>query len=176
MTAASTQHRQEVTARFTRQNLDQGEFAGQIAAIETSTDVFRAIAKHILDTTLVNREQALALTALEEAKYWTNQSIAQHGVLYQEPTADQAPETSVLNLPIDQDDIPNTPTLGGYLAEILIALLAEGEGFSAKRPLGNSGWEGFIDDALEAHTADTGEDVSWSDVRIAIHEALTGAL
>lgn len=41
---------------------------------------FRAVARHILNHTHPGREQELAITALEEAKYWTNQSIAKDGV------------------------------------------------------------------------------------------------
>jgi hypothetical protein len=53
----------------------------------------------------------------------------------------------ILSLPIDQDDV-EAATIGEYLAELLHALWAEGEGFSGKRPLGNSGWERNLYDAL----------------------------
>jgi len=42
--------------------------------------VFKHVAREILGDTKPGREQSLALTALEEAKYWTNQSIAKDGV------------------------------------------------------------------------------------------------
>ncbi|MBG6106571.1 hypothetical protein [Frigoribacterium sp. CG_9.8] len=77
---------------------------------------------------------------------------------------------SVLTAHIEQDDVEGVTTLGGYLAEIFTALLDEGEGFSGKCPLGNSGWQGNIEDALDS--ADPA--LSWDDLRDAIVEALTG--
>ena len=38
-------------------------------------------------------------------------------------------------------DIDYDTTINGYLGALLLTLLAEGEGFNGKRPLGNSGWE-----------------------------------
>lgn len=47
-----------------------------IADIVHSTATFREQAEFILRETKPGREQSLALTALEEAKFWTNQAIA----------------------------------------------------------------------------------------------------
>lgn len=41
-------------------------------------------------------------------------------------------------------------TVGGYLAALGAALITEGEGFSGKKPFGNSGWEWDIPVALIA--------------------------
>lgn len=39
------------------------------------------------------------------------------------------------------DDLNTTVTVKGYLKALLSKLWEEGEGFSGKRPFGNSGWE-----------------------------------
>ena len=46
----------------------------------------------------------------------------------------------ILNLSMSENDAGAT-TIGGYLHRLLGAVWAEGEGFSGKRPFGNSGWE-----------------------------------
>lgn len=46
---------------------------------------------------------------------------------------------SVLGLPLDEND-SGASTVRGYLVALLRALWHEGEGFSGKRPFGNSGW------------------------------------
>jgi hypothetical protein len=45
---------------------------------------FQVIATVILAVSKPSREQSLALTALEEAKFWTNQAIALHGAFSNE--------------------------------------------------------------------------------------------
>ena len=52
----------------------------------------------------------------------------------------------ILALPMQPNDA-NAPTILAYLKELLRKLWQEGEGFSGKRPFGNSGWE---DDLLLA--------------------------
>ena len=57
------------------------------------------------------------------------------------------------------NDFQEEVTLGFYLGELLRTLIIEEEGFSAKRPLGNSGWtsdiynamarEGLVDSTVE---------------------------
>lgn len=42
----------------------------------------------------------------------------------------------ILKLRVDDEH-----TIGSYLKELLLTLWSEGEGFSGKRPFGNSGWE-----------------------------------
>lgn len=54
--------------------------ADQIGAMDYVRSRFRNIAATILEETKPGREQAAALTALEEAKYWTNQAIAKDGL------------------------------------------------------------------------------------------------
>lgn len=46
----------------------------------------------------------------------------------------------VLDLPMGDNDA-NAATIRGYLKALLTKLWDEGEGFSGKRPFGNSGWE-----------------------------------
>jgi hypothetical protein len=42
-------------------------------------------------------------------------------------------------------------TIRGYLRELLTTLWSEGEGFSGKRPFGNSGWSGDLFKPLVQH-------------------------
>ncbi len=49
-------------------------------------------------------------------------------------------DDEILRLPVVGSDVGDT-TIAGYLKELLLALWADGEGFSGKRPFGNSGWE-----------------------------------
>lgn len=48
---------------------------------------------------------------------------------------------AILNIPFYSDDLNDTVTIKEYLKELLVTLWKEGEGFSGKRPFGNSGWE-----------------------------------
>jgi hypothetical protein len=45
-------------------------------------------------------------------------------------------------------DVDGEVTINDYLKTLLLALLAEGECFSGKRPLGNSGWEDALGRSL----------------------------
>lgn len=47
----------------------------------------------------------------------------------------------VLNIKLDGENDAGAETVRDYLKALLAALWNEGEGFSGKRPLGNSGWE-----------------------------------
>lgn len=53
----------------------------------------------------------------------------------------------VLALPMRGNDI-DAKTVGDYLRALLKTLWREGEGFSGKRPFGNSGWDFAIKEAL----------------------------
>lgn len=55
-----------------------------------------------------------------------------------EPTPQQ-----VLDLPLEENDA-RAATVRGYLIELLATLWREQEGFSGKRPFGNSGWDGEL--------------------------------
>lgn len=46
----------------------------------------------------------------------------------------------ILDLPMESNDA-NAGTVREYLRALLLAAWEEGEGFSGKRPFGNSGWE-----------------------------------
>jgi hypothetical protein len=46
----------------------------------------------------------------------------------------------LLNLPLDRNDA-DAATVRDYLIKLLAQVWAEGEGFSGKRPFGNSSWE-----------------------------------
>ena len=48
--------------------------------------------------------------------------------------------TDILSLPMGKNDA-DAETVGDYLVELLLSLWIQGEGFSGKRPFGNSGWE-----------------------------------
>lgn len=48
--------------------------------------------------------------------------------------------TDILALPMGENDA-DAETVGDYLVELLLSLWNQGEGFSGKRPFGNSGWE-----------------------------------
>lgn len=55
--------------------------------------------------------------------------------------------TQILDLPMPPNDA-DAPTVRGYLKALLRELWREGEGFSGKRPFGNSGWEYELYNAL----------------------------
>lgn len=54
---------------------------------------------------------------------------------------------AVLNCPLEEND-SGADTVKGYLKALLFTLWDEDEGFSGKRPFGNSGWEYDLTDAL----------------------------
>ncbi len=47
----------------------------------------------------------------------------------------------ILNYEFESPDFEQTVTIKLYLRELLVTLWREREGFSGKRPFGNSGWE-----------------------------------
>jgi len=53
----------------------------------------------------------------------------------------------VLGVPMEDDDSGAT-TIRGYLCALAAAVWSEGEGFSGKRPFGNSGWQWDVYAAL----------------------------
>lgn len=67
----------------------------------------------------------------------------------------------VFDIEIDTSDFGKPITMIGYFRELLKALWIEGEGFSGKRPFGNSGWqddvylalvkEGLVKGGLDEH-------------------------
>lgn len=61
-----------VLARFERKALD----APAIAQIEANTAAYRAFAEQVLAMAPAGRELSAALTALQEAKFWTNEAVA----------------------------------------------------------------------------------------------------
>ncbi|MBS3648836.1 hypothetical protein KEU06_09480 [Pseudaminobacter sp. 19-2017] len=64
------------------------------------------------------------------------------------PDAAQLTGAKVLNLKMPGNDA-DAETIRDYLKALLKALWAEGEGFSGKRPFGNSGWEYDLYQVLE---------------------------
>jgi hypothetical protein len=46
-----------------------------------------------------------------------------------------------LDVKFECSDLDRTVTIREYLKELLLTLWYEGEGFSGKRPFGNSGWQ-----------------------------------
>ena len=55
---------------------------------------------------------------------------------------------AILNCPMGSNDA-DADTVKDYLKALLGALWDEGEGFSGKRPFGNSGWECELIEALQ---------------------------
>jgi len=53
----------------------------------------------------------------------------------------------ILNLPMQENDA-GAATIRDYLKALLHVIWSEGEGFSGKRPFGNSGWEHEIGTTL----------------------------
>ena len=53
----------------------------------------------------------------------------------------------IIDLPIGYNDA-DTDTIGGYLRALLRQLWIEEDGFSGKRPFGNSGWKAPVEEAL----------------------------
>lgn len=53
----------------------------------------------------------------------------------------------ILDLPMEDNDT-GAKTVREYLKELLSQVWGEREGFSGKRPFGNSGWEGELEAAL----------------------------
>lgn len=47
----------------------------------------------------------------------------------------------ILHCPMEDRNDANASTVGEFLGELLYALWEENEGFSGKRPLGNSDWQ-----------------------------------
>lgn len=56
-------------------------------------------------------------------------------------TIDRATARQVLDLPMQQPNDADAATVRDYLVKLLATLWEEGEGFSGKRPFGNSGWD-----------------------------------
>jgi len=54
-----------------------------------------------------------------------------------------------MNIPMSENDA-DAKTIGEYFKKLLITLWRDGEGFSGKRPFGNSGWEYDVYAALIA--------------------------
>lgn len=54
----------------------------------------------------------------------------------------------VLDLELHPDNDSGQPTIRGYLLALLRGVWSEGEGFSGKRPFGNSSWEYDLYDAI----------------------------
>lgn len=55
---------------------------------------------------------------------------------------------AILTCPMEQPNDANAATVGQYLSRLLTTLWVEEDGFSGKRPLGNSGWCWDIYNAL----------------------------
>jgi hypothetical protein len=79
---------------------------------------------------------------------------------------------------VPEYELSDDATLREYFCELLEALWQEGEGFSGKRPLGDSGWQtnvalGLIKSGVIPGIATEEEfEFEWSDVNAAVHEAI----
>lgn len=63
--------------------------------------------------------------------------------------ADKLTPQQILDTPMESNDAEAT-TIRGYLVELLHSVWTEREGFSGKRPFGNSGWSWDLYAALVA--------------------------
>jgi len=63
----------------------------------------------------------------------------------------------ILQIRFTSGDLDRSLTIKEYLKELLTELWREGEGFSGKRPFGNSGWEYDIYAALVRNKVIKGE-------------------
>lgn len=57
----------------------------------------------------------------------------------------------ILRLTFQSEDLGGIVTVGEFFSELLKTLWIEGEGFSGKRPFGNSGWDGDLIKCLITH-------------------------
>ena|ERR1700743_1346672 len=67
-----------------------------------------------------------------------------------------------MDIEFEDGDI-GTTTIRDYMKSLLSALIQEGEGFSGKRPFGNSGWEGFAVEPLIKSGLLTAEKNKWGE-------------
>ena len=96
----------------------------------------------------------------------------------------------VLKLPMQENDA-DAETIGEYLAALLGSLIREGEGFSSKRPFGNSGWYSDLKFALvkggavngsittleyKGVTEETLDSVNTNECDLVLHNAMRFAL
>ena len=54
----------------------------------------------------------------------------------------------ILDLPLPENNGPEEKDVRGFLKALLHRMIELGEGFSGKRPFGDSGWEGDLEWAL----------------------------
>lgn len=54
----------------------------------------------------------------------------------------------VLATPMQEGNDAGAETIGDYLVKLLEVLWDQEQGFSGKRPFGNSGWQGDLEEAL----------------------------
>lgn len=73
----------------------------------------------------------------------------------------------ILDLPMAEND-SGADTIRGYLKALLHKLWDEDEGFSGKRPFGNSGWYRDLIDTVD----ESGASVKHKDAFFLIHEAI----
>lgn len=96
----------------------------------------------------------------------------------------------ILALPMPDTNDADASTVGEYLSALLIALIEEGEGFSGKRPIGNSDWQfqlaqplveaGLVEGEYEWYDGEDGEstltDVDWEQFNEVLKDAIEEAL
>jgi hypothetical protein len=76
----------------------------------------------------------------------------------------------ILDIPMGQND-SGADTIRGYLVALVARVWDEGEGFSGKRPFGNSSWECELFEALiEAGAVPNGRD-KWGDITVDAEDA-----
>ncbi|QKS15602.1 hypothetical protein HUN59_04660 [Curtobacterium sp. Csp2] len=79
-----------VLARFERKDLP----AATVAQIDANTAAYRAFAESVLAMAPAGRELSAALTALQEAKFWTNEAVTVGFPAVAEPDTTTTPDES----------------------------------------------------------------------------------
>jgi hypothetical protein len=77
--------------------------------------------------------------------------------------------SEILKIEMQENDA-NAKTIGDYLKALLRQLWREGEGFSGKRPFGNSGWDYDLYKALARAGAISFESEEYEDGHIEYYE------
>jgi|SRR6185437_2403463 len=75
----------------------------------------------------------------------------------------------VFAIPMERNDI-DAPTVGEYLKALLMHLWEDGEGFSGKRPFGNSGWNWDLYTAVVRAGLTTGHGEETEDDGYQVHD------
>ena len=100
---------------------------------------------------------SLALNGATQGRYYSDDQVSSYSELVPvdslaDTVLDPSPGQAVLACPMDisGNDV-GAATVGEYLAQLLVQVWIEEEGFDGKRPFGNSGWKAEVWVALIRH-------------------------